>query len=82
MRTQTQWLAGSLVCFAAVLAGCQKTAKVSAQQSTAPASLPQKLDEATNKKRIDMQTFQINQSQLPAAEKQRLIQQIQASTPR
>lgn len=79
MRIQKQWLLPGLVVLTSALVGCQKTAEVSVLKTNTAAGTPQKLDATTNKKRIDMQTFQINQSQLPPAEKQRLIQQIQAA---
>ena len=82
MRRQRQWLLPGCILLMTVLTGCGKKAEVTAQTTAAPAGTPQKLDAATNKKRIDMQTFQINHSQLPPAEKQRLIQQIQSSPQR
>lgn len=83
MRIRRQWFVLGLIISVCVLTGCQKPAEVSSQtsNSTAP-STPQKLDDATNKKRIDMQVYQISQSKLPDAEKQRLIEQVRASSPK
>ncbi len=93
MRTWRQWLLLGLAVSEIGISGCQKSPEVSSQVQKPAEVVPQgsnpaasgvapKLNDAANKTRIEMQVYQINQSKLPDAEKQRLIEQVKASSPK
>lgn len=93
MRIWRRWWLLGLMVGGLGLTGCNNSSQVSPQTKAPAQAAPQasnptvpvaapKVDEAANKTRIDMQVYQINHSNLPDAEKQRLIAQVRASSPK
>lgn len=84
MLMSRRWLFVTVVCAISIDTGCTHQAPVGSTTpasvtNNAPANSQPKVAQKLPQAAIDMQIYQINQSKLPDAEKQRLISQVRAS---
>jgi|GEM_PF-2338975 hypothetical protein len=75
------WTCGAVLCGAATLTGCASRSATETAATPRPLTDAEKAqrDEQARKAAIGMRAAQINRSNLPPEEKQRLLNQVQAS---